>query len=100
MWNFPEIITEEFVLLGLNTPVLRKTAERPQTRFSTEVAEYIRDQWTNHEDVVETFGGPGVFANTIANIDALDEVFRSAGGDYFHVGSSSAEALKNFAATQ
>jgi 3'5'-cyclic nucleotide phosphodiesterase len=100
MWNFPEVNTEEFALLGLNTPVLRKTVERPQSRFSTEVAKYILNQWANDVDVIENFGGPTVFARTIERVDALDEVFRSAGGAYFHVGSSSAEALKNFAATQ
>jgi len=100
MCTLPEVITEEFVLLGLSTPVWEKTKEQLAARFSTEVAKYVFRQWANDEDVIKSFGGLGVFAKTIEKVDALDEVFRSAGGAYFHVGSSSAEALKNFAATQ
>jgi len=100
MWNFPEVTTEEFVLSGLSTPALRERAVRPRARFSTEVAKYIRDRWTNGEDVVDCFGGPGVFAKTIEKVDLLDEVFRSAAGAYFCLGNSPAEASQSFAATQ
>ena len=100
MWNFPEVVVEEFVLLNLSPPVFRKVTERPDRRQSTELAKYLRDAWAENPAVLANFGGIDLFDKTIEKIDALDECFQSAGGKYFHLGGSPTGASQNFAATQ
>ena len=100
MWNFPEVVVEEFVLLNLSTPVSREVADRPDRRQSTKLAKYLRDTWARNPVVVANFGGIDVFDKTIEKIDALDDCFQSARGKYFHLGGSPAGASQNFAATQ
>lgn len=104
MWNFPEVVGDEFVQLNLNVPAFRKPSDRPDRR-QTELAKYLHDSWADNPAVVANFGGVDVFHQTVDKIDALDECFQSIGGGYlhlgyFHLGGSPVETLENFAETQ
>ena len=100
MRNFPEVATQEFVLLSPSTPTLRCVAEPPPVRFATEVAGHLHDRWADDPAVTDSFGGRDIFTRTLEEVDVLDEVFRRAGADYFQLGGTPAEASQNFAATQ
>jgi len=100
MRNFPEVVTQEFVLLGPSTPTLRCVAEPPPVRFATELAGHLHDRWADDPAVTDSFGGRDTFTRSLEQVDVLDEVFRRAGADYFQLGGTPAEASQNFAATQ
>lgn len=100
MWNFPEVTTKEFVLLGLSTAAARKPISLPYPRHSTEVANYIHSAWAGNPAVAANFGGLDVFNKTVDKIDALDEIFQSTAGGYFHLGSTAKETSQNFADSQ
>lgn len=61
MWNFPEVVTEEFVLLGLTTPAFRRDVERSDVRLSTKLARHLHDRWAKDEVVAGNFGSRDVF---------------------------------------
>jgi hypothetical protein len=106
MWNFPEIVVEDLVLLNIGEPKFRDAVTAPASRLATRIAQSMHNTWADNPAVVANFGGRIPFEaainfeSTVAKIDELDAFFESTEGAYFHLGDGPKETERNFADTQ
>jgi hypothetical protein len=67
---------------------------------ASDLAKLIRQEAAKKPGILENFGGPEAFEQTLRKVEKLDAKFQSTGGVFFKLGSSAAETAQNFADTQ